>query len=93
MKVLETPRALDTWYAIGALLFILSFFSVGELTITLEDVVNNFLLPVFREENPLNINLSNEDLEVEDKLFSHFGGYTTSPGGKLVKMGKWVMNL
>ena len=93
MKVLETPRALDTWYAIGALLFILSFFSVGELTITLEDVVNNFLLPVFREENPLNINLSNEDLEVEDKLFNHFGGYTTSPGGKLVKMGKWVMNL
>ena len=59
------------------------FFSISELTITLEDVVNNFLLPVFGEENPFDISLSSEDLEVEDKLFSHFGGHTTSPGEKL----------
>ena len=38
------------------------FFSVGELTITLEDVVNNFLLPVFGDENPFDIILSEEDL-------------------------------
>ena len=69
------------------------FFSVGELTITLEDVVNNFLLPVFRDENPFDISLSDEDLKVEDKLFSHFSGRTASPGGKPVRMGKWVMNL
>ena len=69
------------------------FFSVGELTIILEDVVNNFLLPVFGEENPFDISLSDEDLEVDDKLFSHFGGRIASPGGKLVRMGKWVMNL
>ena len=69
------------------------FFSVGELTITLEDVVNNFLLLVFGDENPFDISLSNEDLEVEDKLFSHFGGRTTSPSGKPARMGKWVMNL
>ena len=31
------------------------FFSVGELTITLEDVVNNFLLPVFGDESPLTL--------------------------------------
>ncbi|KAK9997790.1 hypothetical protein SO802_017393 [Lithocarpus litseifolius] len=68
------------------------FFSVGELTITFEDVVNNFLLPVFGDENPFNISLSNKDLEVEDKLFSHFGGRTTSPGGKPARMGKWVLN-
>ena len=48
---------------------------------------------MFGEENPFNISLSSEDLEVEDKLFSHFGGHTTSPGEKLAKMGKWVMNL
>ena len=64
------------------------FFSVGELTITLEDVVNNFLLSVFVDENPFDISLSDEDLKVEDKLFSHFGGRTTSPGGKLARMGK-----
>ena len=31
------------------------FFSVGKLTITLEDMVNNFLLPVFDDENPFDI--------------------------------------
>ena len=69
------------------------FFFVGELTITLEDLVNNFLLPMFEEENPFNISLSDKDFEVEDKLFSHFGGRTTSPGGKPAKMDKWVINL
>ena len=34
-----------------------------------------------------------KNLEVEDKLFSHFGGRTASPGGKPARMGKWVMNL
>ena len=67
------------------------FFSVGELTITLEDVVNNFLLPVFGDENPFEINLSSEDLEIEDKLFNHFGKRTASSGGKPARMGKWVM--
>ena len=67
------------------------FFSVGELTITLEDVVNNFLLPIFGDESPFDITLSSEDLEIEDKLFSHFGGRIASFGGKLAKMGKWVM--
>ena len=55
-------------------------------------MVNNFLLPVFGDENPFDISLSDEDLEVEDKLFSHFGGCTAF-GGKLARMGKWVMNL
>ena len=58
------------------------FFSVGELTITLEDMVNNLLLLMFGDKNPFDISLSSEDLEVEDKLFSHFGGRTTSPSGK-----------
>ena len=69
------------------------FFSVGELTITLEDVVNKFLLPVFGDEDPFDISLSKEDLEVENKLFSHFGGRTASPGGKPARMGRWVMTL
>ena len=55
--------------------------------ITLEDVVNNFFLTVFEDENPFDIDLSREDLKVEGKLFSHFGGRTASPGGKLARMG------
>ena len=69
------------------------FFSISELTITLEDVANNFLLLVFGDENPFDISLSKEDLEVEDKLFSHFGERIASPSGKPARMGKWVMNL
>ena len=68
------------------------FFFVGELTITLEDVVNN-LLPVFGDESPFDISLSDEDLKVEDKLFSHFCERTTSPSGKLARIGRWVLNL
>ena len=40
-----------------------TFFSfVVELTITLEDVVNNLLLPVLGDESPFDINLFDEDL-------------------------------
>ena len=67
------------------------FFSVGELTITLEDVVNNFLLPVFGDENPFDIQLSAKDIKVEEWLFKHFGGRTTSSKGKLARIGKWVV--
>ena len=55
--------------------------------------MNNFLLPVFGDENLFDISLSDKDLKVEDKLFSHFGGRTASPGGKPARMGKWIMNL
>ena len=54
---------------------------------------NNFLLLVLRDENPFNINLSDEDLKVEEKLFTHFGRHTASSDGKLAKMGRWVMSL
>ena len=56
-------------------------------------MVNNFLLSVFGDENPFDINLSGEDLVVEDKLFGHFGGRAASPGAKPARMGKWVMTL
>ena len=69
------------------------FFSVRELTITLKDVVNNFLLLMFRDVNPFDISLSDEDLKVEDKLFSHFGRHTASLGRKPARMGRWVINL
>ena len=43
---------------------------------------------MFGEENPFDINLASEDLELEDKLFRHFGGRTTSLSGKPARMGK-----
>ena len=62
-------------------------FSFGELTITLEEVVNNFLLPMLGDENPFDINLSDEDLKVKEKLFTHFGGCIASSNGKPARMG------
>ena len=68
------------------------FFFVDELIITLEDMVNTSLL-MFGDERPLNIQLSTEDLVVKEKLFKHFGGHTTSPEGKLARIGRWVKAL
>ena len=48
---------------------------------------------MFRDENPFDISIFDEDLKVEDKLFSYFGERTSSPGGKSARMGKWVINL
>ena len=55
--------------------------------------MNNLLLLVLGDESPFDISLSDEDLKIEDTLFSHFGGRTASPGGKPARMGRWVMNL
>lgn len=91
-------RGSGTWFAVSLHLFIHSFFFfflifMGELTITLKDVVNTFLLPMFGDESPFNIQLSVEDLVVEEKLFKHFGGHIASPGGKLARIGRWVKAL
>ena len=56
-------------------------------------MVNNFLLLVLGDENPFDINLFYEDLKVKEKLFTHFGGRTTSSSGKQARMGRWVMSL
>lgn len=42
------------------------FFSVSELIITLVNVVYNFLLLMFGDENPFDIQLSAEDLKVQE---------------------------
>ncbi|KAL0010920.1 hypothetical protein SO802_006028 [Lithocarpus litseifolius] len=47
------------------------FFFVGELTITLEDVVNNFLLPMFGEKNPFDISLSETSERSEGQEDKH----------------------
>ena len=64
------------------------FFSVDELIVTLEDMVNTFLFPIFGDKSPFNIQLFAEDLMVKGKLFTHFGGRTASLGGKLARMGR-----
>ena len=45
---------------------------------------------MFGDESPFNIQLSAKDLVVKEKLFKHFGGRTTSPGGKPARIGRWI---
>ena len=40
--------------------------------------MNNLLLPVLGDKIPFNIGLFDEDLQIEDKLFNHFGGCIAS---------------
>ena len=56
-------------------------------------MVNTFLLPMFGDENPFNIQLSAEDLMVKKKLLKHFGGHIASPNGKPARIGRWVKAL
>lgn len=55
--------------------------------------MNNFLLLMFGNESPFNIQLSTEDLMVKGKLFTHFGKHTASPRCKPAKMGRRVKAL
>ena len=52
------------------------FFFVGELTITLEDVVNNYLLLMSSDENPFDISLSMNLSREKDKAVRQAGFLT-----------------
>ena len=44
------------------------FFSYGELTVTLEDVANQLLLPILGDDDPATIELSLEEEAIEVEL-------------------------
>ena len=44
------------------------FFSCGELTVTLEDVANQLLLPIFGDSDPTTLEFSSKEEVIEAKL-------------------------
>ena len=54
------------------------FFPWGETTVTLEDVERICLLPSMGDVNPLELELSDAESEIADKLLETFGGTSTS---------------
>ena len=44
------------------------FFAHGELTVTLEDVENHWMLPILGDQDPAEVELSPEELKVEATL-------------------------
>ena len=59
------------------------FLSCGELTVTLEDVANQLLLPILDEVVPLEIQLSDGEMAVEAELRKGLGGGN-------VKLSNWI---
>ena len=88
LKGFRDAKGLRHLVCCGCLSLHTFFFSIGELTITLEDVVNNFLHPVFGDKNPFDISLSSEDLRLKTSFSVTLAGRTASSKGKPARMGK-----
>ncbi len=56
------------------------FFAHGELTVTLEDTENHWMLPILGDLDPAEIELSPEELKVEATLVDYIGRKNTSLG-------------
>ena len=49
------------------------FFAHGEMTVTLEDIENHWLLPIFGDQDPAKLELSPEKLKIEAALADYIG--------------------
>ena len=49
------------------------FFTHGEMTVTLEDVENHWLLPILGDQDPAEFELSPEELKIEAALANYIG--------------------
>ncbi len=49
------------------------FFAHGEMTVTLEDIENHWLLPILRDQDPVELELSPEELKIEAALANYIG--------------------
>jgi hypothetical protein len=56
------------------------FFTYGELTVTLEDIENQWRLPILGDQDPAEAELSPEELRIEAALADNIGRKNTSLG-------------
>ena len=66
------------------------FFAHGELTVTLEDIENHWLLPILDDQDPAEIELSPEELRIEAALADYMGGKNTSLGTQAARFTSWM---
>ena len=66
------------------------FFPWGETTVTLEDVERICLLPSMGDVNPLELEWSEAEAEIADKLLETFGGTSASWGGNRARFSFWI---
>ncbi len=56
------------------------FFTYGELTVTLEDIENQWRLPILGDQDPAEAELSPEELRIEAALADNIRSKNTSLG-------------
>ena len=56
------------------------FFAHGELTVTLEDIENHWLLPILGDQDPAEVELSPEELRIKATLTDYIGRKNISLG-------------
>uniref|UniRef100_A0A2N9HKL8 Aminotransferase-like plant mobile domain-containing protein n=1 Tax=Fagus sylvatica TaxID=28930 RepID=A0A2N9HKL8_FAGSY len=66
------------------------FFAHGELTVTLEDVENHWLLPILGDQDPAEIALSPEESKIEAVLADYIGRKNVALGTQAARFNSWM---
>ena len=66
------------------------FFAHCELTVTLKDIENHWLLPILDDHDPTEIELSPEELRIETALENYIGRKNTSLGTQAARFTSWM---
>ena len=66
------------------------FFAHGEMTVTLEDVENHWLLPILGDQDPTELKLSPEELKIEAALADYIGRKNVALGTQAARFNSWM---
>uniref|UniRef100_A0A2N9HQI6 Aminotransferase-like plant mobile domain-containing protein n=1 Tax=Fagus sylvatica TaxID=28930 RepID=A0A2N9HQI6_FAGSY len=66
------------------------FFAHGELTVTLEDVENHWLLPILGDQGPAELELSPEESRIEAALADYIGRKNIALGTQAARFNSWM---
>jgi hypothetical protein len=66
------------------------FFAHGEMTVTLEDIENHWLLLVLGDQDPTELELSPKELKTEAALADYIGRKNVALGTQAVRFNPWM---
>ena len=66
------------------------FFAHGEMTVTLQDVENQWLLPILGDQDPAEITLSPEESKIENVLADYIGRKNVALGTQAARFTSWM---
>jgi hypothetical protein len=66
------------------------FFAHGEMTVTLKDIENQWLLPILGDQDPAEIALSPEESKVEAVLADYIGRKNVALGTQAARFNSWM---